>query len=212
MAPLGPAERPTPFVYIPTLRPWLLVFHHPLAEDEPECARTSSDGNNNNMLICVILPVCLAAYPATALTSGASIVSPSLPPASFFRFPCSLLLSYQHHFRRSGTQRAATPLSRAEALYRERPCRAGPSRVETGRAYRDGLNWANRAGLAGQGKTFFFLANAICCGFSLLHSPAPLGLKLSSRAHGGCDVTRSSRLVPLPRVSLAAVWGCSPRR
>lgn len=81
------------------------------------------------------LPASLPAYPATALTSRASIVSPppppSLPPASFFRLPCSLLLSYQHHFRSSGTQRAATPLFQSPSSL---PREAVPSRAELSRA------------------------------------------------------------------------------
>lgn len=87
-----PAERPTPFVYISTLHLWLPVLHllqsrpppsPPCQTTHPRLCLPSNDADKPRIH-------CLLLY----------LLSPSL----------SLLLSYQHHLARSGTQHAATPL------------------------------------------------------------------------------------------------------
>lgn len=82
------AERPTPFVYISAVHLWLPALH--LLQSRPPSISSPPDE-----------PPSALPYRATTPTKRPSIVvSPSR----------SLLLSYQHHLARSGTQHAATPL------------------------------------------------------------------------------------------------------
>ena len=91
------AKRPTPFVYISTPHLWLPVLH--LLQSRPP---SSPPRQTSRRRVC----------PPSNAAAGTRIhcfllgrLSPSL----------SLLLSYQHHLARSGTQQAATPLRKSEA-------------------------------------------------------------------------------------------------